>query len=103
MVDQIDALTEAICEGKLKLMEGNELEQTLTFPIGEEQKVLALKYKSRIHIGAIQDYLKNVKSSDSDGRVMAYISALTGVAPAVIKKMDTEDYSIAQSIAIFFL
>lgn len=101
--DSIEAITNAICEDKLILTESNEFVQKLSFPVGEEKIIDSLKYKPRITIGNIQDNMKNVKPGDSDGRISAYIAALTGQPTAVIKKMDSEDYSVAQAIAIFFL
>lgn len=101
--DNIQSLVDAICDGRLIVNAENELQQKLVLPFGDEKKVDELKYKSRITIGLVQDYMKNVKAGDADGRITAYVAALTGFPPASIKKMDTEDYSIAQAIAIFFL
>lgn len=101
--ESIISLIDAVCDGDLKVNENCELVQSLIHPIGDEKMISELTYKSRIQIGQIHEYLKNVKPGDADGRIVAYISALTGNTPAVIKKMDTEDYSIAQSIAVFFL
>jgi len=77
--------------------------QKLLFPIGEEKKFDELTFKPRLDIETIQNALQGVKSTDADGRILAYISALTGFSKSVIKKMDSEDYGVAQSIAIFFL
>ncbi len=54
-------------------------------------------------MSTIHSHLQGVKPSDADGRVGAYIAALTSTPKAVINCLDTEDYGIAQSIAIFFL
>jgi hypothetical protein len=77
------------------------LVQILKFPISDE--IDKLVFKPRIKVNTIQVHLQGVKSSDADGRVTAYIAALTSKPKEVIKSMDTEDYSIGKSIAYFFL
>jgi hypothetical protein len=102
--ENIESLVDAVCEGILSVNpEGKELVQILNFPIGEEMKVNKLEYKPRLTVGAVQSHLNGVKATDADGRIIAYIAALTSQPKELIKKMDTEDNGLAQSIAVFFL
>ncbi len=102
--DNIDALIDAVAEGVLtKEKATNKLTYTLRFEVGEEKKVNSLTFEPRLLISKIHEVMKGEKSTDADARVLAYISALTGCAKGIIKKLDTEDYSIPQAIALFFM
>jgi hypothetical protein len=100
----IESLVSAVQVGKLRFDdESNKLIQTLEFPIGNNGEIKELEYQSRIGIGQIHRHLNGVKSDDADGRLAAYVSALTNKTKGLIAGLDTEDYSVGQSIAIFFL
>lgn len=109
--DNIEALVNAMIDGKLSLREDKTFVHTLSFPLsavqkeGEEAKVTVteLEYTPRLTVKQIQREMQGVKSSDLNGMVCAYISALTGKVKNIVSALDTEDYSIAQAIAIFFL
>lgn len=79
-----------------------EITQILQLPVGDSG-IKELKYKSRMPVGAAYDHLTKVKSGDGDGRVMAYVTALTGVNSGIVKAIDTEDYDACVAIAYFFL
>lgn len=99
----IESLVDAVVAGQMTINEECVITHNLSFEFGEETKIKSLNYKPRVSIGQVQQYLKDVKSDDADGRIVGYISALTGQPREIVKKLDTEDYSVAQSIAIFFL
>lgn len=101
--DNISALVDAVSEGSLVVNEKNELEQFLKFPFGETAPVSKLVYKPRITVMELNAKMQGVKANDADGRLTAYIAALANITMVEVKKLDTEDYSIAQNIAIFFL
>lgn len=101
--DGIKILISAICEGGLSLKEDKTFVQKLKHTFGKDVLFEELEYKPRIHVGLIHQHLSNVKSDDPDGRLLAHVAALTGKPKEVLKKMDTEDFAVAQSIAYFFL
>lgn len=101
--DTIDTLVDAICDGLLVVREDKILELTLKFPLDGEIPKKTLEFKPRINAGTVQKHLQGVKASDIDGRLTAYICALTGEPKSVIGKLDTEDVGIANAIAVFFL
>jgi len=103
--DAIDDLVYAMVYGQLTLdSETNEFNQKLDVPIeGEGASTTDLKYKFRLRVNETHSKMKGVKANDPDGRVMALVAALTGKPRAIIGKLDTGDYSVAQSIALFFL
>lgn len=99
--DAIESLTDYVAEGILVLNEDFSLTQNLDFPIGIEKQFKSLDYKARIDVSTLQRQMSGV--STGDGRILATIAALTGQEKAIVSKMDTEDYSVASSIAVFFL
>ena len=101
--DNIETLIDAVAAGILVLNEDNAFIHNLIFPLKGELPIKELVYKPRIKVSAIHTHLKGVKTSDADGRICAYVAALTSKPRAVITDLDTEDFSIAQSIAVFFL
>lgn len=101
--EQIEALVNAVVEGILTITEDKKITHALKFPLEGELLINKLEYKPRLRVADIHTHMNGIKGGDADGRVRAYITALTGQPQNVIKALDTEDYSIAQSIAIFFL
>lgn len=106
--DQIETLIEAMCDGSLVLEKGDESEsfvftQSLKFPFGKDEKITELKFKSRMGIATIHLHLKDVKSTDADGRLLAHVAALTSQNKEILKNMDTVDYSTSSAIAMFFI
>lgn len=104
--DAVETLVDGVKDGTLVIAEDMKINQTLAFPVEDNAgKVVfdKLEYKARLSVGEIAERTKGVKATDTDGRIMAHVSALTGKAIGLLNKMDTEDNSIAQSIAVFFV
>jgi len=104
--DNIDLMIECIETGTLILREDFVLEHKLVFPIKNSDgqvTVEMVEYKPRLMLRDINNKMKGVKVTDSDARLLGYLSALTGKPPGVLGAMDTVDNSIAQSIVSFFL
>jgi hypothetical protein len=102
----VETLVDAICDGVLTYNRDNHtFVHVLNFPLSGDGEISVDKivYKNRVNTFDVEPYLRNVKSTDSDGRLIAWICALTGRGVGIIKNLDTEDLSIGQSIAIFFL
>ena len=47
--------------------------------------------------------MKGIKNNDSDGRLRAWMSAITGVNKSLLNLLDTNDYSVAEAIVTYFL
>lgn len=101
--DTISTLVDAVADGSLVVEDDNSLTHTLKFAVGKDGQIKDFKYKPRITVGDVHGHLQGVKPSDADGRLLAYVAALTNQTKGIIGLLDTEDYGIAQSIAIFFL
>lgn len=104
--ENIDSLISAMNEGILILNPDMSFTQKLSFAITDKEGKSALsqlEYKPRINISLLHLHLQGVKRDDADGRLVAHITALTSQAKELIKKLDTEDYSVAMSIAVFFV
>lgn len=102
--ESIDLLEDMVQEGVLSFdSESQEITHKLLFPIGEEEKVHELVYKPRLNDRMLEPYLKGVKGADADGRLTAYVAALTSQARGVIKILDSQDKKISIAIAVFFL
>jgi Asp-tRNA(Asn)/Glu-tRNA(Gln) amidotransferase B subunit len=101
--EQISALVDAVCEGYLSIKEDKTIEQSLKFPTEGAAPISKIQYQPRIKVSSINQHLQGVKATDIDARMLAYVAALTNVTKGVLGSFDTEDYGIAQSIAIFFM
>lgn len=104
--DSIESLIEAISEGILSLSDDHKIIHKLKSPIENKDgdvTVESLEYIPKLKVKNTISYLQGVKGTDVDGRLVAYVCALTSKPSSVIREMDTEDYSVSQSIAIFFL
>ena len=102
--DNIEALVEAVEEGVLSFDEDSgELVQRLEHPVGENGYLKELRYKPRLKVGQVHRHLKGLDSGDLDGRMKAYICAITNQSSELIGGMDSDDYGIPNSIVVFFL
>lgn len=100
--DTIDNLIDAFMDGTLSLDENGTITMQLAFGVGEGDAIVKLDFKPRITVGEIHSAMSGIASTDPDARILAYIATLTSSPPAVIRKLDTEDYGVASSIVVFF-
>ena len=102
--ENIETLVDAVADGYLRLnQEDHKFILELKFPTDGESPVKSLEFKPRIKVSQVHQHLQGVKSTDADGRLLAYVAALTSQPSGIIKGLDTEDYNVALAIAIFFL
>lgn len=102
-VSSLKTITNAICDGVLILNDDCSFTQNLKQPIGKEIIINSFKYKTRLTTGEIQEGVSGTKGSDVDGRFIGFISKLTSQPKAIVKAMDSRDYKIGMSIAVFFM
>jgi len=96
--DSIETMIESFEDGTLILDEKtHEIKLKLEWEVGGKKELI---FQPRLKMIDIHSRLKQTKNADE--RIMAYICALTGQNTGVIGQCDPEDYSIAQTIAIFF-
>lgn len=100
--ENIETLADFISDGVLSLQE-NVFTQQLNFAVGDGGTITKLEYKPRLNMKVVNEQLQGVKATDADGRIVAYIAALTGQPKNIVKLLDTEDYAVAQAIALFFV
>lgn len=102
--DAIKKLIALIAEGKITLDPDTFiLKHELCFEVGETAKIQKLEYKPRINVGELQNNLRGVDvMEDMTGYMVAYGAALTGQPKGIIKLLDTEDFTVVQTIAGFF-
>lgn len=98
--DQIAGLVNLLMEGDLVILDDKTIELALGQPLDSKSK---LAFKPRLSLREVQPRLREVKPGDADGRLMAYICALTGESMGVLGLMDTVDYTSCTNIAVFFL
>jgi hypothetical protein len=100
--DQVESLVSMVEEGNLIVNEDCSLELILTEPIAERDR---LRFKTRLQVRDIHTRLKGagIKGGDADGRIVAYISALTGLSMGECELLDTSDYSFASNVVVFFM
>lgn len=102
--DSVEKMVDAFEDGVLVLNPDDfEITQILRHQVGGEIPIKQLVFRSRMKVSDIQMQFKGVKTSDTFGMIAAYIAALTKQPKAVITDLDTEDYAIASTIAVFFM
>ena len=101
--DQMENLIEAVQEGLISVNDDGVLTQKLNWPVGENDYLKELKYKVRLKVADSHKHLSGLKAGDMDGRMLAYVCALTNQSKTLIGGMDSDDYGIANSIVVFFL
>lgn len=99
----IETLVDAIVNGVLIIDEELVITHKLMFPAEGDKAVTEIKYKKRLMERDTRKPLTGVSPQDIDGRMVAFIQALTGESKGVIGAMDTADMRIAKSIVVFFL
>tara|TARA_R110000796_G_scaffold166023_1_gene282899 strand:- start:193 stop:618 length:426 start_codon:yes stop_codon:yes gene_type:complete len=109
-IEDIDSsknnLANAIMRGHLILDKSHNLVHTLKFPILDEDGKPALSvltYKPRLMMQEIEQKTQSINMKNTFELLRAYVAALTGVNSGLIKKLDTSDHKISQTIALFFL
>lgn len=98
--EQIVGLVSLVEEGDLVILDDKSMELTLGQSLDSKSK---LTFKPRLSLREVQPRLREVKPGDADGRLMAYICALTGESMGMLGLMDTVDYTACTNIAVFFL
>lgn len=102
--DSIEELVDAIeCGDLIFDKDTKELKLQLAVPLGTNEQIKELTFKARISVGEVHPYLKKIKTGDGDGRLLAYVKALTNETDILIESMDTGDQSLATCIVVFFL
>jgi hypothetical protein len=102
--DNIDALVEAVMDGIVTITEDKTIIQRLSVPIGANSEAITqISFKPRLKVSTVRVCTQGIKSTDTIGIAGGYVSAATGVDRNVINTMDMEDFSVSQSIVIFFL
>lgn len=101
--DQTEKLINAVMDGNLVLLSDSRFSQKLIFPIGEELIVSEFNYKARLKVGLMEEHVKSMKNNDMISVTRAYLCALSNQPKEIINEIDTEDYSIASAIAVFFM
>lgn len=99
----IDALVDEICEGNLVVNEDMTLVYKLMFPPEGETPVTELTFKPRLKVSELHNETANTKGTDVNALIKSYIAALTGKPKAFFGKLDLDDYSVCQNIAVFFI
>jgi len=101
--ETIESLVENIQFGFLRIDEDCNLIQELIFPIEADIVTRELTYKPRVKVGEIHNALKGIKASDAHEMIKAIAAHLIGMPKGFLSNLDTEDYSICQNIALFFI
>ncbi len=102
----IKDLVEGVMDGTLVVDEKCNIIQKLQTPIEDDEgKPFAekLTFKPRLKVKEIHKRLEGVEPKDYDGRVLAYVAELTGQSKGVVGNLETDDYTISQTIVVFFM
>jgi len=109
--DGKDVMREKMIEGFMYGLltffpENGHLIQKLEFKIENESKsfsISELDWKPRFQKKDLTACLVGIKTKDTDGRMDAYIAAITGIDRLKLGSMDFSDYSLSQAIVSYFL
>ncbi len=104
--ESIDLLVDAISNGSLVLADNLSLIQTLDFPIKDKDgrdAYKTLEFKPRLTVGDVHSNLQGIKATDAAGFIIGYVAALISQPKEFVRKLDVQDYGIAQAIALFFV
>lgn len=104
--DGVNTLVDAVMCGDIEIDENCIITHKLQFPITNDEgeiTVRELVYQPRLRVDKIQSSMKGVKANDADGRILAYINAITDKPKGILRHLESTDYSICQGIAVFFL
>ena len=79
------------------------LQPGIVTPLEDEKPLNEITYKSRLNQRMLEPHLRGVKADDGDGRVLAYLAALTSQPKGILKALDTADKRICNAIVLFFI
>ena len=99
-------IIDSIMSGEATIDEKGVITYNLLFPIktkDDKVTISSFAFKPRLMQREAKAALQGIKADDGDGRIVAYISALTGQARAIIGGLDTIDHSFCQAVALYFL
>ena len=101
-----NSIIDSFMDGNMVLNENHSITYTLDFPITNddgEVTVRELKIKPRVFTGELNAALSTVDATTPDGRIFAYIKALTSEVNGILNKIDSGDYAQLQNIVTYFL
>ncbi len=99
-------IIDSIMSGDTVIDEKGVITYKLLFPIQTKEgkeTIKSFEFQPRLLQRDARAALQGIKADDGDGRIVAYISALTGQAKAIIGGLDTVDHTFCQAIALYFL
>jgi len=100
-----EIIIDAIMDGAMVINEDKTIDLKLLFPIEQgNMNVDSLSLKHRLTVGQKNQAVKGLKPDDGDGRMLAYIAALSSQPAGIIRQMESgDDYERASAIAVYFL
>lgn len=102
--DQVlETLKAAIQDGRLIVTDTGQISVKLLFPIGNNDDIKKLNFTNRIKAKQVRKMKVNDDAFDTMGQVLALVAAATNNSMKLLGELDNEDYSLIQSIAVFFM
>lgn len=102
----IEKIADAISFGDVVIQEDGSVLQKLVEPITSKDGDVVLKelvFKPRLKYGDVRKSMQGMKTTDADGRMMAYLAASTGQPSAYFDKLEVSDFGVSTAIISFFL
>lgn len=106
LMQRKETLARAISLGHLTLEKDFSLKHNLKFPITDDEGkplLSEMRYKPRLKMSEVETKMKGIDTKVGLSVIGAYVAALTDQSNGLIKKLDSSDNKIAQSVAGFFL
>ncbi len=102
--DSAKVIKKGICNGHLILNEDGKLTQKLISPIGSKiSPINDITFNTRVNRKMVMPHLNGVKTGDSDGRLLAYMTASVGINKMILAELMPEDQVLADNITVFFV
>lgn len=102
-----DHIINAIVDGTITIDETTKkMTVKLDFPLTDDQgheTISELVVKPRLTVKELNEKLNGLKKGNSVDAQPAYIAAITENPIGLIKKLDTQDYSLLINIVVYFL
>lgn len=98
----VESLIEAVMYGDISI-DTKTFTITHTLQCKVEGLFDSLNYKPRITVGDRQKVSSAMKANDVESIILCTVAAISDKSASHIQRMDTEDYKIAQAVAVFFM
>ena len=101
-LDEIEIIAEKVLDKTIEIQENGELKIHLAFPLGKDEQIKNLVFKSRIKAGEVAKAYLKVKPGDGTGHKNALIAVASGNLKEIIDELDTADQALLSKLMNYY-